>query len=211
MLLDASTCQLVLVDYQTRLMPAIYEHHRVTQKALLLASAAKLLEVPVWATTQSRDKLGGFVPELLGFAGNALDKWSFDACQDGLLDRLMPATPPPDAPRGGNARSMPKHLRKAKEEPPLESPRQTIVLAGVEAHVCLLQTALGLMEQELDVWVVSDASGSRRERDCDAAFDRLAGNGVELVSAEMAVFEWLGAADHPNFEQVLELVKRHTV
>lgn len=192
-------------------MPVIHDHQRVLQKAALVAGAARLLDVPVWSTTQSADKLGGFVPQLSAFAGNALDKWSFDACQDGLLDRLMPAAPAHDAPRGGNARSMPKHLRKAKEEPEQAAPRPIIVLAGVEAHVCLLQTALGLIEQELDVWVVSDASGSRRERDCDAAFDRLAGNGVELVTAEMVAFEWLGAADHPNFEQVLELIKRHTV
>ena len=211
MLLDASQCQLVLVDYQTRLMPVIHDHQRVLQKAALVAGAARLLDVPVWSTTQSADKLGGFVPQLSALAGNALDKWSFDACQDGLLDRLMPAAPAHDAPRGGNARSMPKHLRKAKEEPEQAAPRPIIVLAGVEAHVCLLQTALGLIEQELDVWVVSDASGSRRERDCDAAFDRLAGNGVELVTAEMVAFEWLGAADHPNFEQVVELIKRHTV
>ena len=211
MLLDASQCQLVLVDYQTRLMPVIHDHQRVLQKAALVAGAARLLDVPVWSTTQSADKLGGFVPQPSAFAGNALDKWSFDACQDGLLDRLMPAAPAHDAPRGGNARSMPKHLRKAKEEPEQAAPRPIIVLAGVEAHVCLLQTALGLIEQELDIWVVSDASGSRRERDCDAAFDRLAGNGVELVTAEMVAFEWLGAADHPNFEQVLELIKRHTV
>ena len=211
MLLDASQCQLVLVDYQTRLMPVIHDHQRVLQKAALVAGAARLLDVPVWSTTQSADKLGGFVPQLSALAGKALDKWSFDACQDGLLDRLMPAAPAHDAPRGGNARSMPKHLRKAKEEPEQAAPRPIVVLAGVEAHVCLLQTALGLIEQELDVWVVSDASGSRRERDCDAAFDRLAGNGVELVTAEMVAFEWLGAADHPNFEQVLELIKRHTV
>jgi nicotinamidase-related amidase len=210
-LLDASQCQLVLVDYQTRLMPVIHDHQRVLQKAALVAGAARLLDVPVWSTTQSADKLGGFVPQLSAFAGNALDKWSFDACQDGLLDRLMPAAPAHDAPRGGNARSMPKHLRKAKEEPEQAAPRPIIVLAGVEAHVCLLQTAVGLIEQELDVWVVSDASGSRRELDCDATFDRLAGNGVELVTAEMVAFEWLGAADHPNFEQVLELIKRHTV
>jgi nicotinamidase-related amidase len=210
-LLDVQQCQLVLVDYQTRLMPAIHDHARVLQKAALLAGVAKVLDVPTWATTQSSEKLGAMVPELSAVANRVLDKWSFDACQDGLLDRLMPAAPAHDAPRGGNARSMPKHLRQAKEAEPAPNPRQTIVLAGVEAHVCLLQTALGLLEQELDVWVVSDASGSRRERDCDAAFDRLAGNGVELVSAEMVAFEWLGAADHPQFEQVLALIKRHTV
>ena len=73
--------------------------------------------------------------------------------------------------------------------------------------MCLLQTALGLLEQEFEVWVVTDACGSRRDRDRDAAFDRLAGNGVELVTSEMVVFEWLQDCEHPDFREVLALVK----
>jgi nicotinamidase-related amidase len=94
-----------------------------------------------------------------------------------------------------------------KPQQPAAPARNTIVLAGVEAHICLLQTALGLLEQEFDVWVVTDACTSRRERDRDAAFDRLAGNGIELVTSEMVVYEWLGDADHPEFAEVLQLVK----
>ena len=121
----------------------------------------------------------------------------FDACAEGLVGKLRaPAAP------AGNARSLPKHLQK-KPEPQ----RQTVVLAGVEAHVCLLQTALGLIDEEFDVWVVTDACGSRNERDRDAAFDRLAGNGAELVSTEMVAFEWLGSADHPKVREALALIK----
>ena len=79
--------------------------------------------------------------------------------------------------------------------------------AGCEAHVCLLQTALELIEQEFDVWVVTDACSSRTERNRDAAFDRLAGAGAELVTTEMVAFEWLRSAEHPAFRDVQALIK----
>jgi nicotinamidase-related amidase len=82
-----------------------------------------------------------------------------------------------------------------------------VVLAGVEAHVCLLQTALELLEEEMDVWVVTDACSSRTERNRDAAFDRLAGAGVELVTTEMVLFEWLRTAEHPHFKEMQVLIK----
>ena len=82
-----------------------------------------------------------------------------------------------------------------------------VVIAGCEAHVCLLQTALGLLEEELDVWVVTDACSSRSERNRDAAFDRLAAAGAELVTTEMVAFEWLRDAGHPRFKEVLAIVK----
>ncbi|REN20769.1 isochorismatase family protein, partial [Mycobacterium tuberculosis] len=85
--------------------------------------------------------------------------------------------------------------------------RNTIVIAGCEAHVCLLQTALDLLEDEFEVWVVTDACGSRTERNRDAAFDRLAGAGAELVTTEMVGFEWLRTAEHPAFSEVLSLVR----
>ena len=75
----------------------------------------------------------------------------------------------------------------------------------METHVCFLQTALSLIEEEFDVWVVADACGSRTERDRDAAFDRLAGNGAELVTVEMVAFEWLESSEHPRFKAVLDL------
>ena len=82
-----------------------------------------------------------------------------------------------------------------------------MVLAGIEAHVCLLQTALELLEEEMDVWVVTDACSSRTERNRDAAFDRLAGAGVELVTTEMVLFEWLRTAEHPHFKEIQALIK----
>jgi nicotinamidase-related amidase len=82
-----------------------------------------------------------------------------------------------------------------------------MVLAGCEAHVCLLQSALELLDEELEVWVVTDACGSRTERNRDAAFDRLASAGAELVTTEMVLFEWLRTAEHPRFKEVHALIK----
>jgi nicotinamidase-related amidase len=201
MLLDAEESQLVLVDYQQRLMPAIHEGDRVVANAVRLARIAQLLQVPVWATEENAEGLGGTVEALQPLvAGRVLAKMEFDATGV-LLPRLKPAP----RQQGGNARSLPKHLQKAA--PPPESVRESIVLAGCEAHVCLMQTALGLLEEEVEVWVVTDACSSRTERNRDAAFDRLAGAGAELVTTEMVAFEWLRDAGHPRFKEVLGIVK----
>ncbi|MBA2675636.1 isochorismatase family protein [Ramlibacter sp.] len=204
MLLDRDESQLVLVDYQQRLMPAIHEGERVLANAVRLARVAGLLRIPVWATEQNPQGLGPLVPELaesVQLAAPALPKMSFSAV--GVLE---PKLRPPARAAGGNARSLPKRLQKTV--PAAAGPeRATLVLAGCEAHVCLLQTALELLEAEWDVWVVTDACGSRTERNRDAAFDRLASAGAELVTTEMVAFEWLRTAEHPRFKDVLSLVK----
>ena len=73
--------------------------------------------------------------------------------------------------------------------------------------MCLLQTALELLEESFDIWVVTDACSSRTLDNRDAAFDRLASAGVELVTTEMVVFEWLRTAEHPSFKEVQALIK----
>ncbi|MDB5856463.1 MAG: isochorismatase family protein [Ramlibacter sp.] len=201
MLLAAEDSQLVLVDYQQGLMPAIHEADAVVANAVRLARIAGLLQVPLWATEENPAGLGGTVEALQPLvAGRVVSKMAFDATEV-LLPRLKPVS----KGQGGNARSLPRHLQKAAPAP--EPGRESLVLAGCEAHVCLLQTALGLLEQELEVWVVTDACSSRSERNRDAAFDRLAGAGAELVTTEMVAFEWLRDAEHPRFKDVLALLK----
>jgi nicotinamidase-related amidase len=199
MLLDVSDSQLVLVDYQTRLMPAIHDGAGVLANGVRLAQAAQVLRVPVFGTEQNPEKLGANDEKLRALCHKTLSKMAFSAAEEGLLEWLRP----PARPAGGNARSLPKHLQKA----PAASERNTVVVAGCEAHVCLLQTALSLMEQEIDVWVVTDACGSRTERNRDAAFDRLAGAGAELVTTDMVLFEWLRSAEHPAFREIQALIK----
>ncbi len=202
MLLDLEASQLVLIDYQIRLMPAMLEGPAVLANAQRLVEMAALLQVPTFYTEQNPSGLGATVPELqapLRAARAAtLAKMQFSAVEEGLGEMLRP---PVKAPQG-NARSLPKHLQKAAA-----GERDCIVLAGCEAHICLLQTALDLLEDEFDVWVVTDACSSRTERNRDAAFDRLAGAGVELLSTEMVIFEWLRSAEHPAFKQAQALIR----
>ena len=200
MLLDAELSQLVLVDYQTRLMPAIFEAPLVLANAVRLAQAAKLLQVPVWGTEQNPSKLGANPPELRSLCQNTLAKMQFSGVEEGLAEWLRP---PLKAP-AGNARSLPKHLQKPSNTP---TERSSIVIAGCEAHVCLMQTALHLLEDEFEVWVVTDACSSRTERNRDAAFDRLASAGAELLTTEMVVFEWLRSAEHEQFKALHLLIK----
>ena len=200
MLLDAAQSQLVLVDYQARLMPVVFEGTLVLANAVRLAQVARLMGVPTWATEQNPSKLGRNVEGISTLGLRTLSKMHFSAMEEGLGEWLRP---PAKAPQG-NARSLPKHLQKPVNQVP---ERNMVVIAGCEAHICLLQTALDLLEDEFEVWVVTDACSSRTERNRDAAFDRLAGAGAELVTTEMAIFEWLRTAEHPVFKAVQDLVK----
>jgi nicotinamidase-related amidase len=200
MLMDVELSQLVLVDYQARLMPVIFEGPLVLANAVKLAQMARWLHVPVIGTEQNPSKLGENPPELKSLCDRTLAKMQFSGVEEGLGEWLRPPVKPP----AGNARSLPKHLQKPSNTP---TERSSIVIAGCEAHVCLLQTALHLLEDEFDVWVVTDACSSRTERNRDAAFDRLAGAGAELVSTEMVAFEWLRSAEHPQFKSLHALIK----
>ena len=200
MLIDVEESQLVLVDFQPKLQPVMHDAQAVWANAHRLAQAARLLDVPVWGTEQNPSRLGALPAEMREACQRVLAKMQFSAVEEGLAEWLQP---PPAAPRG-NARSLPRHLQKPQPE---QSGRKSIVLAGVEAHVCLLQTALDLLDEEFEVWVVTDACASRTERNRDAAYDRLAGAGAELVTTEMVLFEWLRTAEHPDFKAVQALIK----
>jgi nicotinamidase-related amidase len=180
--MDAARSALVLVDYQARLMPAIDGADRVLADALLLADAARLLGLRVLGTEQNPAGLGPNVPAVRERCDRVLAKMHFDACADGLVDALLDGRP------GGD--------------------RPDVVIAGCEAHVCLLQTALGLRGHGFRVWVVESACGSRRATDKQAAMRRLRDAGATRVTAEMVLFEWLGHCEHPQFKAVLQRIKR---
>jgi nicotinamidase-related amidase len=175
--LNAAHSHLVLVDYQARLMPHIHEGPSVLTMADRLARAARALGVSVVGTEQNPQGLGQNVSQLRQHCASTLPKMHFDACKDGLLAWLP-------APGQGQ-----------------------VVLAGCEAHVCLLQTALGLRSAGHAVWLVADASGSRTARNHALAMERARAAGVVIVSMEMVVFEWLESCQAPQFKQVLGILK----
>jgi nicotinamidase-related amidase len=177
--IKASACVLVLVDYQARLMPAIDDSTNVIANALLLARAAHVLGVPVVGTEQNPARLGPNVTDVKDQCARTLAKTHFDACSDGLVAAL-------------------REVREGCGE---------VVVAGCEAHVCMMQTSLGLLRAGKRVWVVESACGSRRPTDRAAAMQRLARAGATIVTHEMVLFEWLHNCEHPRFKDVLGLIK----
>lgn len=85
--------------------------------------------------------------------------------------------------------------------------RQQIVIGGCETHVCMMQTALSLLDAGFKVWVVADATGSRNEFDRDVALDRLSESGARIVTVEMVAFEWMRHCQHPQFRNIQALIK----
>jgi nicotinamidase-related amidase len=198
MLIESSASQLVLIDLQGKLQSAMFEGPLIVQNALRLARAAQMMRVPITVTEQYPEGLGATVAELAEFAREPLAKTEFSAVDAGLIEILQEIGTPKMSP---NAKSVPKHLQK-----PPENTRTDIVIAGCEAHVCVLQTVMGLLE-DFDVYVVTDACSSRTERNRDAAYDRLAAEGASLVTTEMVLFEWLRGSEHVQFKAVQALIK----
>jgi nicotinamidase-related amidase len=198
MLIEAQASQLVLIDLQTKLVPAMFDGAATVANAVRLAQAAQLLRVPTSVTEQYPEGLGSTVPELAQWAQQPLQKLSFSACDEGLIEQLQAIGTPKASP---NARSVPKHLQK-----PAENTRSEIIIAGLEAHVCVLQTVMGLLD-DFDVFVVTDACTSRTERNRDAAYDRLAAEGADLATTEMVLFEWLRGSEHEQFKAVQALIR----
>jgi nicotinamidase-related amidase len=179
MMLERERSALVLVDYQQRLMPAIEAGEAAIGEAVFLARVARELGVPVLGTEQNPEGLGPNDERVRALCERTLAKTHFDATADALGE----------------------HLRSYGR------PLDQVVVAGCEAHVCLMQTALGLLRQRLRVVVVAPACGSRRPVDKALAMQRLTQSGALPASPEMVAFEWLRDCTHPKFRTVLQLVK----
>jgi nicotinamidase-related amidase len=177
--IDPRRCALVLVDYQQKLMPAIHGGGDVLREAARLADAARAIGIRVIGTEQNPAGLGPNVDAIRGRCDLTLAKRHFDGCREALVDEIR---------RSG--------LK------PID-----VVIAGCEAHVCLMQTALGLLRAGFHTWVVGNASGSRSPMDHAAAMQRLRDSGAIVASVEMVVFEWLQTCDHERFREVLQLLK----
>ena len=177
MLLSAERSVLLLVDLQQRLMPAIRDAESVVNRAARLAEAALLLDVPVLATEQYPAGLGPTVEPLAGYPRATLAKTAFSAAADPGFAALLPAG------------------------------TREVVIAGCETHVCVLQTALDLLGSRHRVVLAADATGSRDPADHQAAIDRARQHGVEVVTSEMVLFEWLRDSRHPGFRQVQKLLR----
>ncbi|WP_194722467.1 isochorismatase family protein [Noviherbaspirillum malthae] len=176
-LCDASRSTLIIIDLQERLMPAIHEGDTVVRNALRLSQTAKLLGIPVIGTAQNPEGLGPNVAEVHAQCEKVFAKMDFDACAE---QAFLDA---------------------------LADQRGELIVAGCEAHVCVLQTVLGLLGRGRHVRLVADAIGSRVPFNRQVAMERAKSAGAELLTTEMVMFEWMRSAAHPRFKDMLRLVK----
>ena len=202
MLLSAERAVLLLVDFQQRLMPAIHDGDAVIARAARLAEAASLLDVPVLATEQYPAGLGPTVEPLAGYPKSVLAKTSFSAAADPGFAALLLSS-------GGTTPRTPRCAPdgSAIVSGALPPGTREIVIGGCEAHVCVLQTALDLAGSQHRVILAADATGSRDPADRAAALDRAGRHGIEVVTSEMVLFEWLRDAKHPRFREVQRLLR----
>jgi len=179
-LLDRDRSVLVLIDVQERLFPHVYEQARVLSRIDLLIYAAKLLHVPLVLTEQYPRGLGRTIDAIRQALPEEqpLEKMDF-SCLPALGFR--------------------ERLSSLK--------RDQIVLAGIETHICVTQTALDLSSQGERIFVVADATASRRPLDAQTALRRLDRNGLTILTAESVVFEWLRRAGTEEFKALQPKLK----
>ncbi len=184
MLLNASRSHLLVVDVQARLMPAIHDGDLALKNINTLLQAASRLGVPVTVTEQYPKGLGptvASVTEALPAGTPVLSKTSFSAAAD-------PATA--------------EHVARLRGEG-----RDQLVICGAEAHICVLQSALGFKTTGLEIFVVADAVSSRSPHSVSAACARLLHAGCHWVTTEMAAFEWMERAATEDFRALSPLFK----
>jgi isochorismate hydrolase len=178
-LLDRHRSRLLIVDVQQKLVPHIHEAESMIAHCRKLIQAAALFAVPVFATEQYRKGLGETVPELAELLPARLDKQRFSG-----VEALGWQT-----------------AAEADDE------RDQIVVAGIEAHVCILQTAFDLLAIGYQVFLPADAVASRKTRDWEFALKRLSDGGATIVTTESVLFEWAETAGTPEFKEISRLVK----
>lgn len=180
MLIRASDSALIIIDMQERLVPAMQAPARTLRNAKLLLQAARACDVPALLTEQYPKGLGPTVTDIAEVAGDAkvIEKLHFSCIEDEDFKCCFTALN-----------------------------RKQVVLAGMEAHICVVQTAASLAEQDYEVFVVSDATASRTIESEQACLTRLNASGVNVVTTEMVIFEWLGKAGTPAFKTLLPLIK----
>ena len=173
-LLDRHNSCLLLIDVQEKLLGTIHDWQRLLDRLVWLVRVARKLDVPVLTSEQ--------YPKGLGQTHSALRTLLADATVVDKIDFSCVAAKCFDGLRGFD--------------------RQQLVICGIESHVCVQQTALELREQGREVFVVADAVGSRNPSDRELALARMRGHGIEIVSREMVVFEWLRRAGTDEFRAI---------
>ena len=178
--LNAASTALLLIDFQEKLFPAMHDKDKLLRNVVKLVQGAKVLEIPIMITEQYPKGLGPTITEIKSLIPDIkpVEKVCFNCCDE---DQFCSA------------------LDGLK--------RKQVLIAGIEAHICVYQTAIALVGTGYDVQVVGDCVASREPENKVTALSRMVGEGVSLTTMEMALFELLKEAKGDKFKQISNIVK----
>ncbi len=179
--LRVEDCVLAVIDIQEKLLPPIWEKERMVRNSEMLIRLANIINMPVTVTTQYAKGLGPVVPEIASLLPNAqvVDKLEFGCFGNGDFCSALGRI----------------------------SGRNTLLLCGMETHICVMQTALGALNQGLNVHVAADAVSSRTELNWKLGLERMRAAGAVLSSTEMMLYELMAKSGTPVFKAMLKYIK----
>jgi nicotinamidase-related amidase len=180
--LEAEHCALVAIDIQEKLLPPIFQKEQLVRNAQLLIRAAGILKIPALISTQYAKGLGGTVPQITSLLPEteAIDKTLFSCFGSDLFCSVIKRLP---------------------------GQRNTLLLCGMESHICVTQTALGALREGYLVHVASDAVGSRTEWNWKIGLDRMRSAGAVISSTEMMIYELMRSSSSAAFKELLPQLK----
>ena len=180
--LEAEQCALIVVDIQEKLLPPIWEKERLVRNSQLLIRLAGILKIPALVTTQYMKGLGNTVPEISSLLPDtpAIDKLMFSCFGSEAFCSLLKRLP---------------------------GQRNTVLLCGMETHICVMQTALGALREGYLVHAAADAVSSRAELNWMIGLDRMRAAGAVISSTEMIMYELLRSSGSPAFKELLPFLK----
>ena len=174
-------CALAVIDVQEKLLPPIFEKERLVRNAQLLVRLADILSLPIIVSTQYQKGLGKTIEEISALLPEVktVDKLEFGCFGNGEYCSTVAAL----------------------------ADRNTLLLCGMESHICVMQTALGALNQGLNVHVAADAVSSRTELNWNIGLNRMQAAGTVISSTEMMIYELLGKSGTPAFKEMLKHLK----
>ena len=186
-LLSRHRSRLLVVDVQQKLIPVIHDRESIVRRIRFLLDAAEQMEVPVMVSEQYPQGLGATIEEIgtHSTVSTVFDKLRFSAADTFCEQTGLPNAVAPDAHDG----------------------RNQVVIVGIEAHVCVLQTAFDLLARGFRVYIIEDAVGSGFARDQINAVNRLRNAGATICTAEGAAFEWCETAEADRFKAMSRLIR----
>jgi nicotinamidase-related amidase len=171
---------LIVIDFQGNLAHSMYEKHQLFENAQKLIEGMRVFGVPMIVTEQIPEKLGSTIPEIDDLLSDIqhISKASFNCCTE---------------------KSFMRELNKLN--------RKQVLLSGIETHICVYQTAMGLLNMGYEVHIVADTVSSRTVRNRDIGLEKMRDCGASLTSTEIVLFELLITAEHKQFRDIIKIVK----